>query len=421
MSALRKLSAIYIAAASAYALAIACSQHPVLAANLKTAGAESVRIGGEVAIAINKNVVQPGWVMAKIEAHNASVRIAEWMKPAPQQQTRTVQVVPHAKPKPHVVVAAHPAQPKKPVVLAHNNTPPAPRVITVPQTQPSLRPEITEPQPPQPIPPQAAPTAAPQVANSTPTKRVEMQLAPEATTPPSSSNDNLAPAPPSASSAAPSPAELARVSNHMRDSLTAEMLANFDLFLYVSKAGNGTLAQRMYVFDKQSNGNLVMLYNWPVSTGRERVEYNSAGARLPSYTPSGYYELDPKRFYTNYRSIQWNQAMPYAMFFNWVHDGNKTGLAIHGATGEDIGLLGMRASAGCVRLAPQNAQLLFKLIREHYKGQVPRFDFDKRTATMANDGLMLHDNGGNLQYADGYKVLVFIENYGGENVVAALF
>ena len=85
--------------------------------------------------------------------------------------------------------------------------------------------------------------------------------------------------------------------------------------------------------------------------------------------------------------------MPYAMFFNWVHDGAKTGLAIHGATGADIALLGSRASAGCVRLAPQNAALLFNLIREHYKGDVPRLDFDKRTATMANNGLLLHAAG----------------------------
>ena len=34
---------------------------------------------------------------------------------------------------------------------------------------------------------------------------------------------------------------------------------------------------------------------------------------------------------------------------------------------------------------------------------------------------MLHDNDGRLELAKGYKVLVFIENYGGENVVAALF
>ena len=199
------------------------------------------------------------------------------------------------------------------------------------------------------------------------------------------------------------------------------MLEHFELFLYVSKADRGPLAQRMYVFQKDASGDLALLYNWPVSTGREQIEYNSAGARLPSFTPAGYYELDPVRMYPHYRSVQWDQPMPNAMFFNWVDHGNQTGLAIHGASGEDIGLLGTRASAGCVRLAPENARVLFSLIRENYKGLVPKFAYDKRTSTMANDGMLLHDSDGSLQLAQGYKVLVFIENYGGENVVAALF
>jgi hypothetical protein len=113
--------------------------------------------------------------------------------------------------------------------------------------------------------------------------------------------------------------------------------------------------------------------------------------------------------------------MPYAMFFNWEHDGLQTGLAIHSATGDDVALLGNRASAGCVRLAPQNARLLFRLIRKDYSGLAPRFAYDRRTATMHNDGLLMHDAEGNLKYAEGYKVLVVIENNGGDNIVAALF
>jgi len=113
--------------------------------------------------------------------------------------------------------------------------------------------------------------------------------------------------------------------------------------------------------------------------------------------------------------------MPYAMFFNWEHDGLQTGLAIHGAAGADIALLGKRSSAGCVRLNPQNAQLLFQLIRQNYKGLAPRFAYDRSTATMSKDGLLMHDKDGNLQFAEGYKVLVVIENNGGGDTVAALF
>jgi hypothetical protein len=114
--------------------------------------------------------------------------------------------------------------------------------------------------------------------------------------------------------------------------------------------------------------------------------------------------------------------MPYAMFFNYVKGGYKTGLAIHAATGEDIPLLGRRASAGCIRLSPENARVLFSLIHDHYKGLAPRFAYDRRTGTMSNDGILLHDAAGRVQMAQGYKVLIFIENYGGnDNIVAAMF
>ena len=46
-------------------------------------------------------------------------------------------------------------------------------------------------------------------------------------------------------SARPSPARL-------KENLTPEMLKNFSLFLYVSKASDGPLAQRLYVFRKNA-------------------------------------------------------------------------------------------------------------------------------------------------------------------------
>jgi len=108
------------------------------------------------------------------------------------------------------------------------------------------------------------------------------------------------------------------------------------------------------------------------------------------------------------------------MFFNWVHDGDKTGLAIHAAHGEEIAQLGQRASAGCIRLAPEAARSLFELIRARYKGPVPRFAYERKTATMSNDGMLMRDAKGEIRVTEGYRVLVVIENYGGENVVAAL-
>jgi predicted transglutaminase-like cysteine proteinase len=230
------------------------------------------------------------------------------------------------------------------------------------------------------------------------------------------------PAPPPSGSGPLSPSELARVVERLRQNLTREMLANFELFLYVSKAEHGPWAQHMYVFAKADNGDLDLKYNWLVSTGREQAELNTAGIRLQTHTPEGYYQLDPARLFRHYTSAEWGQRMPFAMFFNWVRDGRQTGLAIHAATGGDVAMLGTRGSAGCIRLSPANAGTLFALIQSQYRGLAPRFAFDRRTGTMSNQGILLHDANGHVQLAQGYKVLIFIENYGGnDNVVAALF
>ena len=207
----------------------------------------------------------------------------------------------------------------------------------------------------------------------------------------------------------------------LRAGLTPEMEQNFDLFLYVSKADRGPLAQRLYVFRKGADGDLKLAYDWAASTGRERSEISPAGHRAFTATPRGYYELDPTRMYRSYHSVSWDQDMPNAMFFNWERAGLQTGLAIHAALGDDVFKLGSRASAGCVHLAPQNAATLFNLIRGHYRGPVPRFAYNVETQTMSNRGVFMHDRSGNLKMADGYRVLVMIEDYGGENVVAALF
>jgi len=215
--------------------------------------------------------------------------------------------------------------------------------------------------------------------------------------------------------------ELVRVSGRLRTSLTHEMYEHFSLFLYVSKADKGPWSQRLYVFRKDVGGRLGALYDWPASTGRELFEIAPNGTRQRSSTPAGYYQLDPARMYRQHFSGQWREPMPYAMFFNWENQGRQTGLAIHAATAPEVAQLGSRASAGCIRLAPEHAKLLFELIRSQYRGLAPRFAFDRRTATMSNRGALMHDAAGNLQMAEGYKVLVFIENYGGEDVVAALF
>ena len=328
-----------------------------------------------------------------------------------------------------VSIPDRPIAPARPPLDTAAAPKPAPVVIPTPAPLTAPEPTLATPAAPQVAVPDlqiADAPPAPKPVIVTPAHLPKLQLAPkpQAAALPPPLRPSLAPVPDAAPSAARpelSPGELVRVTMRLKDSLTHEMLDNFGLFLYVSKADNGPWAQRLYVFRKDGGGNLAMLYNWPASTGREKDEMALDGTHQPTITPQGYYQLDPGRMYKNHFSGQWHEPMPYAMFFNWQNKGLETGLAIHGATGLELKQLGTRASAGCIRIAPQNAAMLFKLIRDQYKGLAPRFAYDRRTATMSNDGMLMHDATGNLQMADGYKVLVFVENFGGENVVAALF
>ncbi|HEV2562795.1 MAG TPA: L,D-transpeptidase family protein [Rhizomicrobium sp.] len=380
MASLRQLSAVYLLAASGFAVSIALAQHPDWAATAKLVADNLRERGGEAAVALNEEALKPGYAMARAEADDLMGSVAQLMNPAPVRVAAAKAPVAQIfRPRTIPPITAEPiGQPREPDLV---------------QVVPALPPVETS----KPAPKQVA--------------RAPLELAPEATEPPP---DASAPMP------ALSDAELARVEQRLKDSLTGDMFDHFELFLYVSKASAGPWAQHMYVFQKAGSG-FSLLYNWPVSTGRERLEDNGSGKPLSSITPTGYFELDPDRFHAHYNSSQWHHPMPHAMFFNWMTNGLQTGIAIHGVMGDDIAHLGSRASAGCVRLAPENAALLFDLIRANYKGLVPRFAYDKKTASITNDGVMMHDTDGRLQLTEGYKVLVFIENYGGGDTVAALF
>ena len=95
--------------------------------------------------------------------------------------------------------------------------------------------------------------------------------------------------------------------------------------------------QKMKVY---KNGRLK--YVWPVST-----------ARRGKVTPTGQWRA--KWLSKNHRSSRYNNApMPYSIFYS----GN---FAIHGTN--QISRLGRPASAGCVRLHPDNARVLFNMTR----------------------------------------------------------
>ena len=453
--AIKQLSALYLTAASAYTVAIILSHHPALADRAGEASAFVRSNGAEATSAVDSYLLQPGWRIVRSETAALTGKLVTALESpisrmAPKQQV--AELTPPAARRQSVPLLNTPALPAAPKVQAvppqddAQSAPPsdapAPQELDsnsdsrLSEAEPAQQPGAAAPAAPQAeVGPSSSPHAAsvsPNVAAANPTsparqQRVaeashpELQLAPDAQTAPPQSDAMPGSATAVPNLPEPGTAEIAQVEQRLKDNLTSEMFNNFELFLYVSKSASGPWSQRMFVFQKEPTGDLAMAYSWPVSTGREKVEYNAAGMELPTTTPSGYYELDPHRFFQHYVSGQWGEPMPYAMFFNWKKDGQQTGLAIHSASGDDVGLLGTRASAGCVRLPPDASRLLFNLIKSKYRGLAPRFAIDRSTGTMSNDGIIVHDADGHVQLAEGYKVLVFIEDYGGENVVAAMY
>jgi lipoprotein-anchoring transpeptidase ErfK/SrfK len=84
-------------------------------------------------------------------------------------------------------------------------------------------------------------------------------------------------------------------------------------------------------------------YVWPVSTGRDGV----------AITPAGTFKVQSMNATAISRLFN-NAPMPWAIFY----DGHY---AIHGTT--SVSMLGRPASMGCTRLHPDNAKILFEMVK----------------------------------------------------------
>jgi hypothetical protein len=198
----------------------------------------------------------------------------------------------------------------------------------------------------------------------------------------------------------------ARLSRKVPERLTPY----FDLYFYVSKSAAGPWAQRLFIFRKTAAGTLNFEESFPVSTGRERDE------KYFTATPTGFFQLDPNRFMPLARSAKWNDAlMPWAMFLNYSYRTQMSGVALHAAIGRrELADLGHRASGGCVRLPLDKANALYHRIKATMGGSVPVFAFDEERGTTSTSGEMLRDEAGNVIVASGYRVLVVIDSYPGD-------
>ena len=73
-----------------------------------------------------------------------------------------------------------------------------------------------------------------------------------------------------------------------------------------------------------------------------------------------------------------------------------------------------------MHLSSEASAALFNLILREYRGPVPRFAYDRETKTVSNTGKLARNEAGGLRMMDGYKALVVIENYGGQDLLSEL-
>lgn len=141
---------------------------------------------------------------------------------------------------------------------------------------------------------------------------------------------------------------------------TKQNLNNRPLQILVTKS-----VQQMDVFLRGRH-----IATYLVTTGRNRKEVAKSGKTYFSATRPGTFTID--RMVKDHWSHTWKAPMPYSMFFNG-------GIAIHGTTPSHFEELGrppgkyfinskgkkqMAGSGSCVRLHPDNAKVLFNLVKE---------------------------------------------------------
>lgn len=175
----------------------------------------------------------------------------------------------------------------------------------------------------------------------------------------------------------------------------------FRYVIVINKATSGKEAQSIKVYEF---GKLIRTEK--VSTGRDKFERageNHSKRDSWTITPTGYYT--PTFLSKNHRSSAYGgifsgifggTKMPFAIFFNGD-------IALHEAPKGTEGMLGKKASGGCVRLPASLAGELFERVKEVSNARIPDFKVD---------GTIITDEKGQYAYRSkpGHSALIIVKN-----------
>ncbi|HEY8278328.1 MAG TPA: L,D-transpeptidase [Bdellovibrionota bacterium] len=119
-------------------------------------------------------------------------------------------------------------------------------------------------------------------------------------------------------------------------------------YILVSKS-----RQHLYVY---RYGQLMSGWDWPVSTGTEQLKCPKRARCRIAHTPTGIRHPGVLHW-THYSTVWDNAPMHRAIQFTG-------GVFLHATYGNNIRNLGNRASGGCIRQHPANAERLYLLVQE---------------------------------------------------------
>ena len=175
----------------------------------------------------------------------------------------------------------------------------------------------------------------------------------------------------------------------------------FRYVIVVNKANTGSEAQTVKVYEY---GQLISTQK--VSTGRDAFERKGEHhSKRDSWT------VTPTGYYTPTTLTRLHKSSAYGGKFSWLTGGTKMpfaiffngGIALHERPGGTEGMLGKKASGGCIRLPAGFAEELFNRVLETSGAKNPRFNVN---------GTAKLDESGNQMYAQnpGYGTLVVVQN-----------
>ena len=178
-----------------------------------------------------------------------------------------------------------------------------------------------------------------------------------------------------------------------------------------------TFARKLYYVEADG-----MATRYGIAVGREGLSFRGSGVvgrkeKWPSWQPTrNMIRTRPDLYLEFAGGMSGGLDNPLGARAMYLYRGGRdTYFRIHGTI--DNNSIGHATSAGCIRLSPKNAAELFYKVRNTLKGHVPVLAMNDKGST-DRWGRVRHDDHGSMLMQDGYRAVLFVENYDGREEIS---